>query len=259
MANSGSALIALLIVGGLIFLLVFGGTIIATATTAFAQLNTGISGFFGNFGNSLGFNTTATPTPTPGGGSPTPTPTAPSGGGSASAVSWFAFTLHFNDGTTQDLNMNPTFSIFPLSITWQGKTVSSMDVFIRLKVTGNDLGAWSTYSSQHIEIYLSPATTPATSSTSLYSDSGSSWNSGATNTIQTTTISGTTLDALFGEYGTGTWVFQTTGTVTLTMSNGQAYSATMGQQDVTLANSETLSIASLTATHLTTTQLTRIK
>jgi hypothetical protein len=150
--------------------------------------------------------------------------------------------------------MNPTFSLFALSVTWNGKTVSSIDVLIRLKVTGSNLGAWSTTASQHIEIYLSPSTTPASSSTGSYPDSGGSWISGASNTILDTPISGSTLDALFGEYGTGSWVFQTTGYVTLTM-NGQTYTATMGQQDVTLQNSETLSIASLTGSGFQTYQL----
>jgi hypothetical protein len=253
LANSG-----LLIVGAvvLIVIVLFGGTIVGFVSGAFSSLNVAIANFFKQLGGSLGFNNTSpSPTPTPSGGSPNPTPTATGGGGNAAATAWFAFTLHFSDGTTQDLNMNPTFSIFPLSITWQGKDVSSMDVLIRLKVTGTNLGAWSTVSSQHIEIYLSPSTTPATSSTGSFSDNGNGWNSGASNTIQRTTISGATLDALFGEYGTGSWIFQTTGTVTLTM-NGQQYSANMGQNDVTLQNSETLSVSSLTGNHLTTTQLT---
>jgi hypothetical protein len=210
-----------------------------------------------DFFRGIGEGTSPTP---PLGGSPSPTPTptvtATSGsGGLSSASAWFAFTLHFSDGTSQDLNMNPTFSLFPLSITWQGKTLSSMDVLIRLKVSGSNLGSWSTVSSQHIEIYFESSTTPAASSTVSFSKSGSSWASGQTQTIQTTTIDAQTLDTIFNVYGTGTWIFQTTGTVTLTM-NGQQYGANMGQNDITLENSGTLSISSLTGTHLTTTQLT---
>ena len=74
MANYG-----LLIIGAglLIILLLFGGTIVAFATTGFATLNAGIADFFNTFLNSIGGNQTTTPTPTPSGGSPTPTPTVP--------------------------------------------------------------------------------------------------------------------------------------------------------------------------------------
>ena len=264
MANKGLILIMVI---GLIVLLVFSGTIIATATTLFAEMNSAIAGLFGDLGNGLGYNTTSptpspssSPTPTPtGGGNPTPTPT--SGEATHGAV-WFAFTLHFSDGTSQDLNMNapesPMFSLFPMSITYMGKTVSSMDVLIRLKLTGDGLGLWGTTSSQHIEIYFNGASTPATSSTGSFSDSGSSWTSGETQTINTVTISGTTLNTLFATYGYGSWVFQTTGVATVTI-NGQQYSATMVQNDITLQNSNTLSVASLTATHLTTFPLTRTR
>ena len=258
MANS--ALGGLLIVGALILigLLLFSSTIVAAATSFESELNAGVAGFFKSLGLGTGLLNSTSPTPTPtGSGSPTPTPTALSG--NAQAEAWFAFTLYFSDGTSQSLNMNPTFSLLPLSISWEGKTLTSMTVFIRLKVTGTDLGAWQTSTSQHIEVYFNGASVPATSSTGTFTDSGGSWTSGDSESISNITISSATLSSVFASNGgVGTWVFQTTGATNMQItSNGvlQTLSATMGENDITLSASGTLSISTIIGTHLTTTQL----
>jgi len=166
--------------------------------------------------------------------------------------------LHFSDGTSQDLNMNPTFSIFPLSISYNGKDLASLDVFIRLKVTGSNLGAWNTAASQHIEVYFNGASTPATSSTGSFSDSDVSWTSGTTISIIDTALTSAQLDSVFNANGgVGSWTFQVTGTVSLSItSNGvlQNLSANLGQNDITLVESG-FSVSSVTGTHLTITNL----
>lgn len=205
----------LIIIGAvLVVLLLFSGPIMVFATGLFAQFNQAISGLINQFGGGAG-------------------------SGNMTGEAWFAFTVHFSDGTSQDINMNPTYSIFPLSITFDNKSVSALDVFIRLNLVGSKMGSWSTTSTQHIEVYLNPNTTPAASSTASYTDSGSSWTSGETKTIQTTTIQESTLDSLFAQYGTGTWLFQTTGTVALGISvNGvnEQFTATLNAGGVQLSN-----------------------
>ena len=256
--NSGPALLVLLIAGALIVLVLFSGTILTGATEIFNNINAGIASFMASLGGTTGLLPTPTPTakasPSPG-SSPTPTPvTVP-----LSAESWFAFTLHFSDGTSQNVNMNPTLSILPLSIMYEGKTLTSMDVYIMLKVTGSNLGPWTTTASQHIEVYYNGATIPATSSTGQFNDAGSSWTSGQAQTILDTPLTADQISSALNQYGYGTWVFQTTGYVSLTISQGstqaQTLTATMGQNDITLVNSNTSSICTIIGTHLTTTQL----
>jgi hypothetical protein len=207
----------LIIIGAvLVVLLLFSGPLIAFATGIFTQFNQAISGLINQFGGGAGGS-----------------------GQNMTGEAWFAFTVHFSDGTSQDINMNPTYSIFPLSITFENKTVTALDTFIRLNLVGSKMGSWSTTSSQHIEVYLNPNTTPATSSTASYTDSGSAWTSGETKTIQTTTIQSSTLDSLFAQYGTGTWLFQTTGSVALAISvNGvnEQFTATLNAGGVQLSN-----------------------
>jgi hypothetical protein len=176
-----------------------------------------------------------------------------SGRGSSNIAgqAWFAFTVHFSDGTTQDINMNPTLSLFPFSITFQGKTVTQLDMLIRANLVGDNMGAWSAHASQHIEVYLKPETTPKTSSTASFDTSGSSWPSGTTKTLISTPITSSTLDSFFQTYGAGDWLFQTTGSVDLTVTvNGisQSLTATLNAGGVDLSENPSFSILSVTST-----------
>jgi hypothetical protein len=178
-----------------------------------------------------------------------------SGRGSSNIAgqAWFAFTVHFSDGTTQDINMNPTLSLFPLSITFEGKTVTQLDLLIRAKLDEDNVGAWSAHASQHIEVYLKPETTPKTSSTGSFDTSGSSWTKGEIKTLISTQISGTTLDNLFKTYGSGDWLFQTTGYVNMTLRINyipQITSATLNAGGIDLSENPSLSISTITGSNL---------
>lgn len=180
----------------------------------------------------------------------------PGGGssGNITGTTWTAFKLYFADGTTQDINMQPTFALFPMSITFNGKELSKVDVLIRAQLNSQtSIGAWSSVATQHLEIYKKPETTPKTSSTGTFTSQGQSWTSGETKTLQTTTIQASTLDSLVAQYGSNGWLMQSTGTVKLTIS-GSTLTASLnaGGLDFSYATGagNQLSISSVTGNNL---------
>lgn len=118
------------------------------------------------------------------------------------------FTVHYIDGTSEDFGASPTFSISPLSITVTGKEVTEIDVFVRGKMTAENVGAWTSEITQQIELYHKPETIPKYSSTGFFSETGSSWAPDTVKSLASTSLSATVIDQLVSVYGTGNWLMQ---------------------------------------------------
>lgn len=222
MANGGAT--ALVLVGVvLVAAVLFGGSIISAVSGGIGGFSDWVNGFL----QAVGL----------GGGS-----------GNATGTAWFAFSVHFQDGSAaQDLNMDPTFSLFPASVTYNGHIVSAIDILIRVRLSGASLGSWSTVASQHVEIYLGTNTTPSASSTASFTDSGDSWVSGVASTVANNTLSSQTLGSLFDQLSgdfvgpvlpgqpRSLWRLQLTGTLVLSL-NGKQYTSTLSAGGISLTN-----------------------
>ena len=196
MGNSGGAILAILLIGGIAMLLLFGGSLMAFASD--------LPGAIGDFINQLrnAFN----------GGA----------GGDLTGQTWIGYTVYFTDGTNQEIRQeSPSYSIMPLSISFAGKEILTLKADIKAKlICGEAIGAWSSDCSITFEAYLKPEATPKTSSTATYHNQGASWANGETKTLQSITIQASQLEAVVSTYGDGAWLLQYLGTVDLTVNVG---------------------------------------
>jgi hypothetical protein len=142
----------------------------------------------------------------------------------ANASATIGFKIHFSDGTVQTINQDMSYSIYPLSITFQGKTVSSIEVDVLCKPT-IEIQSWSTVVNVHCELYKKPYTTPATSSTGNYTNQGQTWSKGTIKTLAAVSITSQDIDqAASISGGDGDYWLGCTGSVTLYATiNGLQY------------------------------------
>lgn len=141
------------------------------------------------------------------------------GGNNTSGYSAVSFKITHKDGTVEWSNTSATFALFPMTITYNAKPISNIDIYIFARLTGTaGISAWSTSIGQQLEIYKKPETTPRTSSTGQFSDSGGSWTDGATVAIAHTPIAASTIDSLSAQYGTGDYLLQINANVQLTVT-----------------------------------------
>ena len=192
MGNSG---LAILLVGGLAVLLIFSGTIMELVGGLPGQIQTWIEQIQGNL---------------PG-----------SGGGTVTGYTWIGYTVTFTDGTSQDIRQTrPAFSLFPFSITFDGKEISTVKVDIKAEFTEGAISSWDSNSSLRVELYKKPETVPKTSSTGHYLQNGQTW---ALNTIKTIggfTVPASDFENVFANFGDGAYQLQSKGSVALRVTVG---------------------------------------
>jgi hypothetical protein len=185
----------------------------------------------------------------------------PTGGGSGSDFTGnvgLGFIIHYADGTEQTIAPQLTLSILPLVLTdTSGREIREIDVFVAGKLNVyTQVTSWSVSISQKLELYKKPQTVPKTSSTAIYSASGTSWTNGEQKTLYTTPLGWQSIENAIATYGDGDWSVQVTATVNLdaSFSNGKRQTAQAGGQAVVFDFVYISGIQSWTAT-LTTTPL----
>jgi hypothetical protein len=194
MGKGNSSAVAILIVGALAVLLLFSGTIIAFIGGLPGQ----IQGFIERIRGGL-----------------------PGTGSNVSGYTWIGYTVTFADGTTQDIRQSrPSLSLFPFSISFDGKNLTQIRLDIKAEVDEGDITAWNTSTSLRVELYKKTEGTPKTSSTGNYTQSGSTWVSNTVKTICSFTVGITTLESVIRTYGDGAYLLQAQGTVSLTVTSG---------------------------------------
>lgn len=130
------------------------------------------------------------------------------GGGETTGYVGVGFTIYFKDGSSVDYGASPTFQVSPMSIMVENKEVDEVDVFVRAKMTEDEIGAWSADVSQQIEMYKKPETMPSYSSTGHFTESGSSWISGTVKNLAVTNLDWTVIENVVKNEGPATWHFQ---------------------------------------------------
>ena len=190
MANSGAMVLGIMLVGVLAVALLFGSQIIGFVSGLPDRIQDWIDSIRGTF---------------------------PGAGGDVEGQTWIGYTVHYADGTSDEIREEaPTFSLFPLSITFGGKEVSSVSVNLKAQLYG-DITSWSGVMSMQTEAYKKPDSTPKTSATANYTKEGSSWMDGEIKVLASYTVLASTLEDLADTYGEGEWQLQFLATVSLTV------------------------------------------
>lgn len=142
------------------------------------------------------------------------------GPGSVTGYAGVRFLIRFQDGTSREFepDLSGTYSIIPLSITFEGKEIQYIDIDVQAKLSGEGVQSWNTVTSQQIEIYKKDDSTPKTSSTAYNNENGGTWNSGDIKTIAHTSILGSTIDNIVTQYGDGNYLLQVNSEVDLTVT-----------------------------------------
>ena len=142
----------------------------------------------------------------------------PGAGGNVTGSVGIGFLLTFTDGTTQEINQNLTYSILPLSISFDSKDLANIRISVnaKLKSTVTD---WHSTTSMRIELYKKPDATPVTSSTGSYPQSGSAWTANAIKTLAQVSFQASVLDQVVAQSGgNGNYLLQVTANVDLTVT-----------------------------------------
>lgn len=195
MAKKGSgAGAAILIIGGLAVLLLFGSTLIGFVS----GLPTQAQGWMQQFQDFIAQIRGSLP----GGGS-----------GNFSGSTWIGYTVFFADGSSQEIRQNvPVFSLVPLSITFQGKNISSVRVDLKAQLSSTKvISAWNATVGMKTEAFKMSDPVPRTAKTSAmanYTKFGSSWSSGEIKTLASYTVSASQLENIVFTYGDGAWLLQ---------------------------------------------------
>lgn len=121
--------------------------------------------------------------------------------GGATGLTMIQFTVKYQDGTQETFPRSfPGFGILPLTISFQGKQISSIDLKALGKIDGGNLTNWQTTTALKIEVYGwtydTTAQSPMLSSTVSYPASGPIWNNGETKQIAGYLMQGNQLDPL---------------------------------------------------------------
>jgi hypothetical protein len=197
--NSGAVLIIVIAVVA-IGLLVFSGPIIA----AFGNLSQMIQDWINQIRGSL-----------------------PGAGGDVNGVVGLAFRLTFADGSTRDINQDLSYSVLPLTISFENKTLSQIQIMCNGKMQ-TTVGHWSTSTDLLIEVYKKPNTTPEISSTGTYPMTGSTWAANAVKTIAETTFQASTLKNVVAQHGgEGNYLLQVVADVDLTVTASDGVQVTL--------------------------------
>lgn len=188
--GSGAAVLGFMLIGVLAVALLFGGQIIGFVSGLPDYIQDWIDSIRGTF---------------------------PGAGGDVEGQTWIGYTVHYTDGTSDEVREEaPTFSLFPLSITFGGKTVSSVSVNLKAQLYG-DIGSWSGVMSMQTEAYKKPESVPKTSATANYTKEGSTWMNGEIKVLASYTVLASTLEQLADTYGEGEWQLQFLASVQLTV------------------------------------------
>ena len=126
----------------------------------------------------------------------------------SSGIVGIGFTVHFKDGSSENFGASPTLTISPLSVSVLGKEFNSIDVFVRAKMTAEDVGQWSAEVTQKIELYKKPSLSPEYFSTGFFSETGTSWISGALKNLAVTPLDADVINDLVASHGAGDWFMQ---------------------------------------------------
>ena len=136
---------------------------------------------------------------------------------------FYSIIVTYSDGTYARLDQTPVaiqpFSVTPLSITHNGKTVVGMafNLYMTLN-TAKTITSWSVTGTQNLEAYLDGQQLPNTGSTMTVSASRNSLNSGETVLILNTPLTTEQISAaLSNSGGSGSWAFQCVGALNLSV------------------------------------------
>lgn len=141
------------------------------------------------------------------------------GGDTATGMSSVAFRVYFADGSTPiEINQDMSYSILPLSISFQGKTVSQIEVDVLVRMSGANIGAWNTNTTIHTELYKKPETVPKTWASGSFVDGGTSWSPGAKKTVAKYIVEASLLDDAADDYGDGDYLLQVTADLALNVN-----------------------------------------
>jgi hypothetical protein len=191
--GSATGVLAILMIGVLAVALLFGGTIISFVS-GFPSV---IQDFIGQIRGSL-----------------------PGAGGDFKGAAWIGYTVFYADGTSEEVRQDPpTFSVFPLSITFKGKDVSSVRVDFRTKLScDKDMGAWRANVSMKTEFFKMSDSVPRTAKTSAianYTKAGASWGDGEVKVLASYTVPASQLENIVFTFGDGHWLLQFLGIMIL--------------------------------------------
>lgn len=191
--NSLAAIPVILIVGVLVVLLLFSDTIMGFVSGLPQQIQEIIKQISGRL---------------------------PGAGGNVTGQTWIGYTVFYADGTSEEIRQNPpSYSLFPLSINFGTKELSSLRVDLKAKLSSDKtMGVWAAIVSMQTEIYKKPETVPKTSATANYTKNGVSWSSGETKILASYTVQASQLQTLVVTYGDGAWQLQFLGHVNLKMT-----------------------------------------
>lgn len=196
MGNNGSAVLIVGVI--LIGLVLFGGVLIGAVSGLIPQLEDFIQQIIDSLQG------------IPHGG----------GGEDIQGASAISFVVYFSDGTHEDINGEMSYSLLPLTIKFNNKTVARIEVNLLVKLSGEEIDSWTVASSMHTELYKKTETTPKISSTANYTKSGAEWQSGTIKTVASWSVEASELDTITKTYGAGGYLLQETATLELELSVG---------------------------------------
>ncbi len=120
------------------------------------------------------------------------------------------FVVQYSDGTSDNINMDMAYSIFPLTVTFGDREVSSIESCFLARMN-TDVDSYEADIKVHTELYKKPSTTPADSSTVETTKSGSDWHKGSIEKVASYTVTGERLNTVMGQYGNGNYLLQVSG------------------------------------------------